>query len=78
MCFAPFAFGSQSIPLESFSTLGEGNSFLEREAGQKIYLYKQGVFWTAYEHSALILSLHKAFKNSVIDVKRVNQQLVCM
>jgi hypothetical protein len=37
LCFVPFAFGSQTLQLESFSTLGEGNSFLEREAGISAY-----------------------------------------
>lgn len=49
---------------------------LDRETGEKIYLYKQGVFWTAYEHSALILSRHKPLKISVRFVKTVNQQVI--
>jgi hypothetical protein len=49
---------------------------LDRETGQKIFLYKQGVFWTAYEQSALILSRHKPLKISVRFVKTVNQQVI--
>ena len=32
---------------------------LDLETGKEIYLYKQGVCWTAYEQSALMLSRHK-------------------
>jgi hypothetical protein len=49
---------------------------LDRETGQKIYLYKQGVFWTAYEQSALILSRHKPLKISIKFVKTVNQKVI--
>jgi hypothetical protein len=49
---------------------------LDRETGGKIYLYKQGVFWVAYEQSALILSRHKPLKISVRFVKTVNQQVI--
>lgn len=49
---------------------------LDRETGQKIYLYKQGVFWTAYEHSALILSRYKPLKFSVRFVKTVNRKVI--
>jgi hypothetical protein len=49
---------------------------LDRETGQKIYLYKQGVFWTAYEQSALILSRHKPLKISVKFVKTVKQKVI--
>jgi hypothetical protein len=49
---------------------------LERETGKKIYLYKQGLFWTAYEQSALILSHHKPLKISVRFVKTVNQKVI--
>ncbi len=49
---------------------------LDQETGQKIFLYKHGVFWTAYEHSALILSRHKQLKISIKFVKTVNQQVV--
>ncbi len=49
---------------------------IDRETGQKIYLYKQGVFWTAYEQSALILRHHKPLKISVKSVKAVNQPVV--
>ena len=37
---------------------------LARETGREIYLYKQGVFWVAYEQSALLLSLKKDLKPS--------------
>jgi hypothetical protein len=49
---------------------------LGRETGQKIFLYKQGVFWTAYEQSALILSRHKPLKFSVRFVKTVNRKVI--
>jgi hypothetical protein len=49
---------------------------LDRETGKKIYLYKQGVFWTAYEQSALILSRHKSLKKSVRFVKTVNRKVI--
>jgi len=49
---------------------------LDRETGRKIFLYKQGVFWTAYEHSALILSWLKPLKISFRFVKTVNQQVI--
>lgn len=49
---------------------------LDRETGQRVYLYKQGVFWTAYEQSALILSRHKPLKISVRFVKTVNQKVI--
>jgi hypothetical protein len=49
---------------------------LDRETGQKIFLYKQGVFWTAYEQSAIMLSRHKPLKKSVRFVKTVNQQVI--
>ena len=29
---------------------------LDRETGQRIYLYKQGVFWTAYELSMVMIN----------------------
>jgi hypothetical protein len=46
---------------------------LYQENGRKINLYKQGVFWTADEQSALILSRHKPLKISARFVKTVNQ-----
>jgi hypothetical protein len=49
---------------------------LDRETGRKIYLYKQGVFWTAYEQSALILSRHKPLKISIRFVKTVNRKVI--
>jgi hypothetical protein len=49
---------------------------LIRETGQQIFLYKQGVFWTAYEQSALILSRHKPLKISVRFVKSVNKKVI--
>lgn len=49
---------------------------LEKETGQRINLYKQGVFWTAYEQSALILSRHKQLKISIKFVKTVNQEVL--
>jgi len=49
---------------------------LDRETGQKIYLYKQGVFWTAYEQSALILSRHKPLRISIKFVKTVNRKVI--
>jgi len=49
---------------------------LDRETGEKIYLYKQGVFWTAYEQSALILSRHKPLKISIKFVKPVNRKVI--
>ncbi len=49
---------------------------LAMETGQQIYLYKQGVFWVAYEQSALILSRYKPLKLSVKFVKTVNQQVI--
>jgi hypothetical protein len=49
---------------------------LDRETGRKIFLYKQGVFWTAYEQSAIMLSRHKPLKISVRFVKTVNQQVI--
>jgi len=38
---------------------------LARETGKDIYLYKQGVFWVAYEQSALLSILEKNLKPSV-------------
>jgi len=49
---------------------------LDRETSLKIFLYKQGVFWTAYEQSALILSRHKPLKISVRFVKTVNRKVI--
>jgi len=49
---------------------------LDNETGQRIYLYKQGVFWTAYEQSALILSRHKQLKISIKFVKTVNREVM--
>ena len=37
---------------------------LALETGKEIYLYKQGVFWVAYEQSALLLILEKNLKPS--------------
>ena len=39
-------------------------------------LFRSGVFWTAYEQSALILGHHKPLKISVKFVKTVNQQVI--
>lgn len=48
---------------------------LDRESGNKIYLYKQGAL-AAYEHSALILSRHRQLKISMKIVKKLAQQVV--
>jgi hypothetical protein len=47
---------------------------LDRETGQKIFLYKQGVFWTAYEQSALILSRHKQWCTKVKTCEKQGMQ----
>jgi hypothetical protein len=60
LCFAPFAFGSQSIPLESFSTLGEGNSFLEREAGISAYLQVSSITPVMLDNAEAKLSVVEA------------------
>lgn len=68
-------------PMGKNSNLKEGlltklREKLDRETGRKIYLYKQGVFWTAYEQSALILSRHKTLKITFRFVKTVNQKVI--
>jgi hypothetical protein len=49
---------------------------LEQETGREIFLCKQGVFWTAYEQSVLILSRNKPLKILVNFVKTVNQKVI--
>jgi hypothetical protein len=51
---------------------------LNCETGMKLHLYKQEVFRTVYEQSALILCHHKPLKISVKYVKTVNPQFVSM
>jgi hypothetical protein len=49
LCFVSYAFGSQTLQLESFSSLGEGNSFLEREAGISAYVQVLSNFQMFFE-----------------------------
>ena len=43
---------------------------------QKVYLYKEGVFWIAYEQSAYLVSQVKALKPTKKFVKTVGQEVV--
>jgi hypothetical protein len=49
---------------------------LARETGREIYLYKQGVFWVAYEQSALLLGLEKELKPSFRFIKAVDSEVL--
>ena len=43
---------------------------------QKVYLYKEGVFWIAYEQSAYLVSQVKALKPTKKFVKTIGQEVV--
>lgn len=60
LCFVSFAYGSQSIPLESFSTLAEGNSFLEREAGISAYVQVSSITPVMLDNAEEALSVVEA------------------
>jgi len=49
---------------------------LDRETGNHIYLYKQGVFWVAYEQSALLLIMVKELKPTIRFYKTVNREVL--
>jgi len=49
---------------------------LDQETGRKIYPYKQGVFWTVYEQSAMILNRYKPLKISIKLVKTAKHQVI--
>lgn len=49
---------------------------LARETGREIYLYKQGVFWIAYEQSALLLGLEKELRPSFRFIKAVDREVL--
>ena len=49
---------------------------LARETGREIYLYKQCVFWVAYEQSALLLGLKMNLKPSFRFIKAVGRKVL--
>jgi hypothetical protein len=49
---------------------------LDREDGKRINLYKQGIFWTAYEQSAALLCRVKDLKVKVMSNKTNGRVLV--
>ncbi len=48
---------------------------LAKEDGSRIWLYKQGVFWTAYEESALMLQEYKRLKINKKWVKELGKEV---
>jgi len=48
---------------------------LAKEDGSRIWLYKQGVFWTAYEESALMLQEYKRLKINKKWVKELGKEI---
>lgn len=49
---------------------------IDREGGRYIYLYKKGVFWTAYQQSALLLCELKPLQLRSDYVKAVGKEVV--
>ena len=52
---------------------------LQREAGRQpneVWLYKEGMFWRAYEQSAYLLAIHSNLKPQKKFIKAVNQEVV--
>lgn len=52
------------------------NEKIKNEEGVAIHLYKEGIFWIAYEKSAYALVQHKALKVSKRHVKKINSYIV--
>ncbi len=52
---------------------------VERQNGEGIFLYKEGIFWRAYNQSAFQFSKHfKAFKLTKKFVKRVGEEVISL
>ena len=49
---------------------------IEKEDGQKVYCYKQGAFWVAYEQSAYLICIDKAYKPKKKWIKYLEKEVV--
>jgi hypothetical protein len=49
---------------------------LIKETGESVHLYKEGVFWVAYEKSAFALSNYKSLKVTKKYIKAINGEIV--
>jgi hypothetical protein len=49
---------------------------MKREDGQTVRLYREGVFWVAYEQSACLLTAYKPLKVTKKYIKAVSQEVV--
>ena len=49
---------------------------IEKEDGQRVYCYKQGAFWVAYEQSAYIICQSKAYKPIKKWIKNINREVI--
>jgi len=49
---------------------------LTKEKGNSVHLYKEGVFWVAYEKSAFALSCYKSLKITKKHIKSINEEIV--
>lgn len=52
------------------------NEILAREGGRQVHLYKRGVFWTAYEQSALLLLREKSLQVRSGYVKSAGREII--
>ena len=49
---------------------------IEKEDGERVYCYKQGAFWVAYEQSAYIICQSKAYKPIKKWIKNINKEVI--
>jgi hypothetical protein len=49
---------------------------IAKESGHCVFLYKEGVFWIAYEQSACLVSQVKSFKATKKYIKSVSREVV--